>query len=183
MDINDLIKSQEHLRQAIDSGLSEGQGDASAGGDGQVIQLVSFTLDDVEYGIDILQVHEILRIPEMTRLPNTPKFIRGVINLRGNVIPVVDVRERFGFRKTATTDESRIIVIESEGKQIGMFVDNVSQVIRINMNHIDPPSDLIEGVSEDFISGIGRLAGSLIVILALKNILFETSDKESSRLS
>lgn len=182
MDINDLIKSQENLRQAIDSGLGEGQGDA-AGADGQIIQLVSFTLDDVEYGIDILQVHEILRIPEMTRLPNTPRFIRGVINLRGNVIPVIDVRERFGFRKTATTEESRIIVVEAEGKQIGLFVDNVSQVIRINMRNIDPPSDLIEGVSEDFISGIGRLSGSLIVILGLKYILFEKSDKESSRLS
>jgi purine-binding chemotaxis protein CheW len=183
MDINDLIKSQENLRQAIDSSKAEGQDGAAAGTDGQVIQLVSFTLDDVEYGIDILQVHEILRIPEITRLPNTPKFICGVINLRGNVIPVVDVRERFGFRKAAVTDESRIIVIESEGKQIGLFVDNVSQVIRLNVSNIDPPSDLIEGVSEDFISGIGRLSGSLIVILSLKYILFENNEKESSRLS
>jgi purine-binding chemotaxis protein CheW len=181
MDINDLMKSQEHLKQVIDETTQNAQSD-SAEGDGLVIQLVSFTLDEVEYGVDILQVHEILRIPEMTRLPNTPKFIRGVINLRGNVIPVVDVRERFGFKLGQTTENSRIIVVESEGKLIGLFVDNVSQVIRINEENIDPPSDLIEGVSEDFIKGVGRLKNALIVILNLKNILFERSEKENSRL-
>jgi purine-binding chemotaxis protein CheW len=177
MNINDMVKAQESLQEHIDSaGQSDSDGYLS---EGRISQLVSFTLDDVEYGIDILRVHEILRIPEMTRLPNTPSFIKGVINLRGNVIPVVDVRERFGFPQIEVTDLTRIIVIESEGRQTGLFVDNVSQVIRISEKNIDPPSDLIEGVSEAFITGIGRLKDHLIVILNLKNILFEKENERS----
>ena len=173
MNINDMVKAQE----AISDNIDNNEGFLS---DGRVIQLVSFTLEDIEYGIDILRVHEILRIPEITRLPNTPSYIKGVINLRGNVIPVVDVRERFGFSQIEITDLTRIIVIESDGRQIGLFVDNVSQVIRISEKNIDPPSDLIEGVSEDFITGIGRLKDHLIVILNLKNILFEKEVERSA---
>lgn len=145
--------------------------------DSEVRQLVSFMLDEVEYGVDILCVHEILRFPDITRLPNTPDFIKGVINLRGNVIPVVDVRIRFGFPVGEVTDLTRIIVIETNGKQVGLLVDNVHQVVRIPVASIDPPSDLIMGMSEDFISGIGRLKDRLIVILNMTNIIFlEDSD-------
>lgn len=145
--------------------------------DSDVQQLVSFMLDEVEYGVDILCVHEILRFPDMTRLPNTPDFIKGVINLRGNVIPVVDVRIRFGFPVGEVTDLTRIIVIETNDKQVGLLVDNVHQVVRIPVASIDPPSDLIMGMSEDFISGIGRLKDRLIVILNMTNIIFlEDSD-------
>jgi purine-binding chemotaxis protein CheW len=171
MNMNDLAKSQENLVKSIEDAIQEdGTEDFS---EGRVIQFVSFSIDEVEYGIDILLVHEILRIPDITRLPNTPYFIRGVINLRGNVIPVVDIRERFGFPSIDITEFTRIIVVETETKLIGLYVDNVSQVIRINENNIDPPSDLIEGVSEDFISGVGRLKDKLIVILNLGNILFD----------
>lgn len=140
--------------------------------DGEVIQLVSFMLDEVEYGVDILAVHEILRYPEITRLPNTPRFIKGVINLRGNVIPVVDVRLRFGFPKGRITDLTRIIVVETGGKHVGLLVDNVYQVVRIPVINVDPPSDLIIGVSEEFISGIGRLKDRLIVLLNMSHIIF-----------
>lgn len=149
--------------------------------DGSVVQLVTFKLDDVEYGIEILAVHEILRIPSITRLPNTPSFIKGVLNLRGNVIPVVDVRERFGFTPAVITEQSRVIVIESDDKLIGLLVDNVSQVLRIRENNIDPPSLLIEGVSEEYIAGVGRLKERLIIILSMQNILFadaETKDRK-----
>lgn len=152
--------------------------------DSEVRQLVSFMLDEVEYGVDILCVHEILRFPDMTRLPNTPDFIKGVINLRGNVIPVVDVRIRFGFPVGEVTDLTRIIVIETNDKQVGLLVDNVHQVVRIPVSSIDPPSDLIMGMSEDFISGIGRLKDRLIVILNMTNIIFlEDSDGVVPELS
>lgn len=173
MNIQNLVKTQERITQAA---AAASEADLSL--DSEVTQIVSFTLGDVEYGIDILLVHEILRIPEITRLPNAPSFIRGVINLRGNVIPVVDVRERFGFSKVETNDLSRIIVIETDGRLVGLFVDNVSQVIRISEKNIDPPSALIEGVSEDFIAGIGRLNDRLIVILQMKFILFEKSSEQ-----
>lgn len=149
--------------------------------DSEVLQLVSFMLDEVEYGVDILCVHEILRFPDITRLPNTPEFIKGVINLRGNVIPVVDVRIRFGFPLGEITDLTRIIVIETNGKQVGLLVDNVHQVVRIPVASIDPPSELITGVSEDFISGIGRLKDRLIVILNMTNIIFLEDDTNAER--
>ncbi len=146
--------------------------------DSEVIQLVSFMLDDVEYGVSILSVHEILRYPEITRLPNTPDFIKGVINLRGNVLPVVDVRVRFGFAAGDITDLTRIIVIETNGKQVGLLVDNVYQVVRIPVGNVDPPSDLIIGVSEEFVSGIARLRERLIVLLNMSNIIFLEDDEE-----
>ncbi|NLV67188.1 MAG: chemotaxis protein CheW [Spirochaetes bacterium] len=169
MDVNRL------LAQSRKDGDAENNTDELV--DSEVQQLVSFMLDEVEYGVDILCVHEILRFPDITRLPNTPDFIKGVINLRGNVIPVVDVRIRFGFPVGEVTDLTRIIVIETNGKQVGLLVDNVHQVVRIPMTSIDPPSDLITGMSEDFISGIGRLKDRLIVILNMSNIIFlEDSD-------
>ncbi len=137
-----------------------------------IIQLVSFKLDKIEYGIDILSVHEILRIPEITRLPNAPDYIKGVINLRGNVIPVVDIRMRFGMPSAPVTELSRIIVVEIGEKLVGLMVDNVYQVIRLSRSRIDEPRELIEGISTEFINGIGRLQDRLIVILRLDNILF-----------
>ena len=167
MDLNELINKSNLeddllLKKQEEEELSEGE----------IAQLVSFLLDDVEYGIDILSVHEILRFPEITRLPNTPDFICGVINLRGNVIPVVDVRLRFNLPHAEITELTRVIVIETIDKLVGLLVDNVYQVVRLPINNIDPPSELIEGVSEEFLKGIGRFSTRLIVILNLSNILF-----------
>jgi purine-binding chemotaxis protein CheW len=166
MDINKFIKSKEsESKEASETAAEEAI-------ESEVIQFVSFMLDDVEYGVDILSVHEILRYPELTRLPNTPNFIKGVINLRGNVLPVVDVRLRFGFPKGNITDLTRIIVVETGGKQVGLLVDNVYQVVRIPVVNVDPPSELMTGVSEEFISGIGRLKDRLIVLLNMSHIIF-----------
>ncbi|HPS86019.1 MAG TPA: chemotaxis protein CheW [Spirochaetota bacterium] len=166
MDINKFLKS------AKGEGAVDSESAVEEVIDSEVIQLVSFMLDEVEYGVDILSVHEILRYPEMTRLPNTPGFIKGVINLRGNVLPVVDVRIRFGFPKGSITDLTRIIVVETGGKQVGLLVDNVYQVVRIPVANVDPPSELITGVSEEFVSGIGRLKDRLIVLLNMSHIIF-----------
>lgn len=141
-----------------------------------IIQLVSFFIDDVEYGVNILDVHDILRIPEITRLPNTPDFIRGVINLRGNVIPVIHARRRFGLKKGKITDLTRIIVIETNEKLAGLMVDSVHQVVRIPEEFVDPPSDMIEGISDKYLKGIGRLKDRLIVILNIDHILFDEDD-------
>jgi len=164
MDINELMKLKGEI--AFD-------GDIEDGAEGDLIQLVSFKLDGVEYGIDIMAVHEILRYPQITRVPNTPDFVRGVINLRGNVIPVVDVRRRFALSRTAISDLTRIIVIEMEDKWIGLLVDNVHQVVRMPSSNIDLPSSLLEGVSEDFIAGIGRLQDRLIIIVKIGPVLLD----------
>ena len=175
MDLNELLKKQKD--EEVTDEIAEIDGEELQS-DVNIIQLVSFVLDGVEYGVDILSVHEILRIPDITRLPNTPPFIKGVINLRGNVLPVVDVRKRFGFPKGKITDLTRIIVIETEGKQVGLLVDNVHQVVRIPDTNVDPPSDLLEGVSEDFITGIGRLKDRLIVLLNMNNIIFDEDEED-----
>jgi purine-binding chemotaxis protein CheW len=165
MDINELKK----LKSEIGFDGNEDAKDSEI----ELIQLVSFKLDNVEYGVNIMVVDEILRCPQITRVPNTPDFIKGVINLRGNVIPVIDVRKRFGLSKTKVSDLTRIIVVEIEEKYVGLLVDNVHQVVRMSPSEIDPPSSLLEGVSEDFISGIGRLKDRLIVIIKIGYILLD----------
>ncbi len=173
MDLNETRKGLKSLKEEL---IRNAENDEDILADVNIIQLVSFMLEDVEYGVDILAVHEILRFPEMTRLPNTPDYIRGVINLRGNIIPVVDVRIRFGMPSGEVTDLTRIIVIETNEKMVGLLVDSVYQVVRLPGSHIDPPSELIEGVSEEFITGIGRLRDRLIVILNMANILFSREE-------
>jgi purine-binding chemotaxis protein CheW len=172
MDLQDLLKGENLQEEELASRAKE-EGDEDLLTDVDVIQLVTFILDDVDYGIDILSVHEIMRMPNIARLPNAPPFIKGVINLRGNVIPVVDVRERFGFPVAEITDLTRIIVIETMEKLVGLLVDNVHQVVRLPESNVDPPAELVEGVSEVFIKGIGRLNKRLVVILNLNNMLFE----------
>jgi purine-binding chemotaxis protein CheW len=137
----------------------------------EIMQLVSFTIDEVEYGIEILSVQDIHRVPVITRLPNTPRFVKGVFNYRGDVVPVVDARLRFGFDKGAITEFSRVLVIEADGKLVGILVDNVHQVVRIPESFIDPPESMIEGVSQEFVYGIGRLKDRLIVILNMTDLL------------
>ena len=172
MEINKLIKSSTDEKTIKIGNLDVETSADSAADSSDVVQLVSFMIDETEYAVDILVVNEILRYPEITRLPNVPKFIRGVINLRGNVIPVVDVRTRFGFPKGTITDLTRIIVIDTGGKQIGLLVDNVYQVVRIPTSNIDPPSEIITGVSEEFISGIGRFSDRLIILLKMSHSVF-----------
>jgi len=173
MNLNELINEKSRLN--LNNQVPENEEEYS---EKEIVQLVSFLLNEVEYGLDILQVHEIIRYPDMTRLPNTPPFIKGVINLRGSVIPVLDVRLRFGFPEGKVTDSTRVVVIEANEKLVGLLVDNVHQVIRLPVSHIEPPSRLIEGISDEFIKGIGRLTGRLIVILNLENMLFEKEKEE-----
>ena len=172
METNSFIKSVNNEKLVKDENIIEIDSSTDSAADSDVVQLVSFLIDETEYAVDILVVNEILRYPDITRLPNTPKFIRGVINLRGNVIPVVDVRVRFGFSKGSITDLTRVIVIDTRGKQIGLLVDNVYQVVRIPVANIDPPSDIITGVSEEFIAGIGRFNDRLIILLKMSQAIF-----------
>jgi len=147
--------------------------------DEDILQIVSFSLlNEVEYGIDILSIHEILKMPAITRLPNSPEFIKGVLNLRGNVLPVVNVRVRFGLPESPRTESTRIIVVEVGSRLIGLLVDEVFQVVRIPKRNVDTPNELIEGVSAEFIDGIGRLKNRLIVLLKLENMLFEIDGED-----
>ena len=125
------------------------------------------------YAVDIHQVREIIRVPQITRVPRTPDFVEGVINLRGNVIPVLDLRKRFGLGEGEDSNDRRIIVVEMGERTIGMIVDAVSEVLRIDESLIDPPSPYIVSVNTLYIEGIARLEPDLVILLNLEKVLTE----------
>lgn len=143
---------------------------------GNVVQLVTFTIDDVEYGIDILNVYEIQKMHQIARLPNSPAYIKGIINLRGDVIPVIDMRLRFGLSEIKATELTRIIVVDTNGKKLGLYVDNVRKVVSIPEQNVSLPSDIISGISNEFIQGIGRLNDRLVIILNMISIADDTNE-------
>lgn len=134
-------------------------------------QLVVFQLGAELYGVDIARVHEIIRWQSVTRVPRSPEFVEGVINLRGKVIPVVDLRRRFGLAIADHTRASRIVVVELGDQVVGIVVDGVSEVLRINSATIEPPSPVVAGIDSEYLHGIAKLADRLIMLLDLDRIL------------
>ena len=134
-------------------------------------QLISFTVGDEDYGVNIQTVKEVIRKRDITKLPKAPTFVKGVINLRGDVIPIIDLREKFGIEHREYTNMTRVIVVEIDGKSIGMVVDSVSHVTRIEKDQIEPPPPCVGKGSEEFIMGVGKIAEKLIVMLNISNIL------------
>ncbi|MDP4115433.1 MAG: chemotaxis protein CheW [Bacteroidota bacterium] len=142
-----------------------------------LLQLVSFKIGNEEFGIDILKVQEINKMVPITKMPNTPEFIEGVINLRGRIIPVVDMRIRLGLGKQQHNKSTRIIVVDIEGKTIGFVVDAVSEVLRIPASITEAPPELTSGINSDFITAVGKLDDRLLILLDLDKVL-KTSEKE-----
>ncbi|HOB21927.1 MAG TPA: chemotaxis protein CheW [Bacillota bacterium] len=134
-------------------------------------QLVVFRLGKEEFGVQILQVQEIILLSPITRVPKTPAFVEGVINLRGEIIPVVDLRKRFGLEVGELGEDARIVVVEVEGNLVGMIVDEVTQPLSIPASQIQPPPPLAGGVEAEYLRGIGKLEDRLIVILNLERAL------------
>jgi len=136
-------------------------------------QLVIFQVANEVFGVDISTVQEIIRIQAITKIPKAPEFVEGVINLRGKVIPVIDLRERFGFEKTEETKSTRIVVIEVGEDTVGMIVDAVAEVLRLPVTAIEPPASIIEGVDSEYLRGIGKVDERLIILLDLEKVLTE----------
>lgn len=136
-------------------------------------QLVVFALAGEAYGVDISSVREIIRMQEITRVPRTPEFVEGVINLRGRVIPVIDLRKRFGLPIAKENKENRIVVVDIAGQDIGTVVDAVTEVLRIPVASIEPPSSMISTADSDYLLGIAKLNGRLIILLDLGRVLSE----------
>ena len=139
-------------------------------------QMISFSIGEEHYGVDIQEVKEVIRIREITQLPKAPTFVKGVINLRGDVIPIIDLREKFGLEQLDYTEVTRVIVVEVDGKSIGMVVDRVSNVIKIPQDEIEPPPPLVGGLSGEYLRGIGKLGEKLIVLISIDKIL--TTDEK-----
>ncbi|MEG2004708.1 MAG: chemotaxis protein CheW [Bilophila sp.] len=143
-------------------------------GDDTLIQLVTFKLGDEEFGVDILKVQEIIRMLPITRVPNAPNFVEGVINLRGKVIPVIDMRKRFGLDTTPHDSQTRIEVMDLQGQIVGFVVDAVSEVLRIKESTVEPPPPVVAGIGSEYMRGVGKLEDRLLILLDLDKLLSET---------
>jgi purine-binding chemotaxis protein CheW len=135
------------------------------------IQLVSFKLADELYGIEITKVREIILITEITRIPQMPTYVKGLINLRSTVIPVIDLRAKFGLPEGALTDESRIMVLQADGRTIGIVVDAVSEVLRVKTDQIAPPPPTVAGLGREYLTGLVKLEKQLLILLDIDKTL------------
>ncbi|MDP4176477.1 MAG: chemotaxis protein CheW [Bacteroidota bacterium] len=136
-----------------------------------IIQLVGFTIGKEYYGIAIKSIKEINRMTEITKVPRAPQFIEGVINLRGNVIPVINLRTKVGMPKKEYDKETRIIIVELSGKTIGFIVDGVREVLRIPDNLLDPPPALAVGNKADYITSVAKLEDDLVILMDPEKLL------------
>ena len=139
--------------------------------DAELLQLVTFSIGEEEFGVDILSVQEIIRMMDITKVPRAPEFVEGVINLRGKVIPIIDLRRRFGLSTRDHDKHTRIIVIEINNMIVGFVVDSVSEVLRIPASTVEPPPPVVSGLESEYISGVGKLEDRLLILLDLNTLL------------
>ena len=146
----------------------------------ELIQLVSFMLADEEYGVEVLKVREIIRMPTITKMPNVPQHVEGIINLRGKVIPIVSMRKRFGLMENDNNSHTRIIIMDVVGSMTGFIVDAVSEVIRIHSSEIQPPPTIVVsgGIDQKFITGVFNHAERLLIIMDI-DLMFSEDELES----
>jgi purine-binding chemotaxis protein CheW len=144
-------------------------------------QMVLFELGTETYGLDISAVHEIIRMQPITKVPKAPFYVEGVINLRGRVIPVIDIGKRFGFEKTENAKNNRIVVINVQDTTLGIIVDAVTEVIRVPEDSIDPVSDIVTAGESDYLLGIAKLGDKMIILLDLDKLL--SKDRELANMA
>ena len=142
-----------------------------AGFTDDIYQLVTFHLENEEFAVNILNIQGINRMVEITKIPNSPEFVEGIINLRGKVIPIVDLRKRLGMPQKEYDNETRFIVVEFSKRVIGFVVDSVHEVLRINKNIIEPPPKMVAGIETDYITAVGKLDDRLLILLDLEKVL------------
>lgn len=145
-------------------------------------QLVIFELSCELYGVEISAVESIIKMQSITRVPHAPGFVEGVTNLRGVVLPVIDLRKRFGLQPGGETKENRIVVVDIQDKQVGMIVDAVSEVLSIQEEQIDPPASILTTVETRFLIGIARVEDRLVILLDLAQVLTDQEQNDLERL-
>lgn len=146
-------------------------------------QLVIFKLGSEYFGVEIATVESIVKLQPVTIIPHTPAFMEGVTNLRGAILPVIDLHKRFGLDSTERTKDSRIIVVAIDGQRAGMIVDAVSEVLHISEEAIEPPPSMITSIDSSFIVGIGKLDDRLVILLDMQQVLSFQEQAELLRLS
>ncbi|MDR4889925.1 chemotaxis protein CheW [Fredinandcohnia sp. QZ13] len=134
-------------------------------------KVIVFRLEDQEYGTDIQKIRSIERLQEVTRIPNVPEFIKGVINLRGEVTPIIDLKERLAMGQTVPTTETRILIVEISDIQLGVIVDAATDVIDLDLSLVDSATGVIHGINESYIEGVAKLEHRLLLLLNLDKVL------------
>ena len=138
---------------------------------GILLKLVGFYLGEEEYAVDILRIKEIKLMQEITNVPKAPSFVEGVINLRGDIVPIIDLKKKLSLGSAVINEETKIIVVEIENKMVGMIVDEVSEVIEIEDTNMAPPPPIIAGIEGEYLKGVGRLKDKLLILLDITKIL------------
>src|SRR5215467_12067633 len=134
------------------------------------LQVVGFRIGRETFWLPIAIVREIVRVPKITSVPNAPDYIEGVINLRGRIIPIIDLRKRFNEKFAEPGKKNRVVVVEMEGRRIGLMVNSASEVLRIPPSEIEAPDTVFQG-ELDYITGVGKLKGRLVILLDLNKVL------------
>ncbi|OOE59850.1 chemotaxis protein CheW [Salinivibrio sp. ML323] len=148
----------------------------------EVLQWVTFQLEEETYGINVMQVREVLRYTEIAPVPGAPDYVLGIINLRGNVVTVIDTRSRFGLASADVTDNTRVIVIEAETQVIGIMVDSVAEVVYLKTSEIDTTPSVGTEESAKFIQGVSNRNGELLILVDLNKLLTDEEWNEMAML-
>jgi purine-binding chemotaxis protein CheW len=146
----------------------QGKSQAAAG---EVKQLISFAIGEEEYGFELRYVKEVIRMREITWLPEAPSCVLGIVNLRGQVVPIIDLREKFELEQVEATADTRVIVVEEEGSAVGVMVDSASQVVRLPDNQFEPPPAVLSRASQTYITAVGKQGDRLITLLDVNRLL------------
>lgn len=141
--------------------------------------LVAFRLGSGEYAIDIMQAKEIIKMEKITLIPNAPYFVEGVINLRGNIIPIIDLKKRFNLEESEGDKNTGIIIAKIEDVDMGIMIDSVSKVVSISNSDIQPPPSMLQGIGQRYIKGVGKLEDKLLVVLDLDKLFTNEEDDDS----
>lgn len=151
-------------------------------GNDEVLQWVTFRLEEETYGINVMQVQEVLRYSEIAPVPGAPDYVLGIINLRGNVVTVIDTRTRFGLPTTEISDSTRVVIIEADKQVIGIMVDSVAEVVYLKKSDIDSAPNVGTEESAKFIQGVSNREGELLILVDLNKLLNDEEWDEISRL-
>jgi len=153
---------------------------SSKGNEDPILQWVTFKLDNESYGINVMQVQEVLRYSEIAPVPGAPSYVLGIINLRGNVVTVIDTRERFGLPSTEVTDNTRIVIIEADEQVVGIMVDAVAEVVYLKQSEIETAPNVGNDDSAKFIQGVCHKNDELLILVELEKML---SDDEWTEIA
>ena len=135
------------------------------------LQIVGFRIGSETFGLPISLVHEIVRPPEITNVPHAPEYVEGVMNLRGRIVPVIDLRRRFGGSPGEPTRKTRVLVVDVDSRAVGLMVDSASEVLRISDAQIEPPPNVFSDEGINYVTGVAKYEGRLIILVDLKRVL------------